>query len=44
MITVDSHTHRSLDRTEEKPHFFMTPVVREIPRPAPEPPSWDSCW
>jgi hypothetical protein len=26
------------------PHVFVTPVVREMPRPAPEPPSLATTW
>jgi hypothetical protein len=44
MLTTASHNHSLSDRTSEKPHFFTTPVVREMPRPAPEPLSWSGCW
>jgi hypothetical protein len=44
MLTTASHTHSSTARTQDTPHVFVTPVVRELPRPAPEPLSWASCW
>lgn len=44
MLTTTSHTPRSAARTPEKPHVFTFPVVREMPRPAPEPAAWSCCW
>lgn len=44
MLTTASPTNHSYSRTLDTPHVFAVPVVREIPRPAPEPLTWRNCW
>jgi len=43
MLTTASHIQRPTTAPEPS-HTFTAPVVREIPRPAPEPLSWSACW
>jgi hypothetical protein len=44
MLTTASPTNHSYSPALDTPHVFAAPVVREMPRPAPEPLTWRNCW